>query len=105
MYNEPSDRIVIRVRVVVTEGKSVFQRWAIVDNDGAEDWHAVELSLVTSQANSFVYDLYNPRYVKRSEVDVVEEESSAPPVLEDAVAQRDLDAIDTANAKAVEVRI
>jgi len=84
------------------EGKSLFQGWALVDNDGNEDWRRVELSLVTGQANSFVYDLYNPRFVKRSEVHVEEEESLAPPVLEDKVAVHNASGLDSIVANAIE---
>jgi len=78
--------------------KSIFQGWALVDNTQNEDWKNVELSLVSGTANSFIYDLYNPRYVKRTEVEVVQEETHAPPVLEDTVAQHDLSALAEAEA-------
>ena len=42
----------------------------------------VSLSIVGGTSNSFVYDLYNARYVKRHEVEVKEEATLAPPVLE-----------------------
>lgn len=42
----------------------------------------VSLSIVGGTSNSFVYDLYNARYVKRTEVAVKEEATLAPPVLE-----------------------
>ena len=42
----------------------------------------VSLSIVGGTSNSFVYDLYNARYVKRNEVEVKEEATLAPPVLE-----------------------
>jgi hypothetical protein len=51
--------------VLFAEGKCIFQGWALVDNASADDWKAVELSLTAGQANSFVYDLYTARFVKR----------------------------------------
>jgi hypothetical protein len=42
----------------------------------------VSLSIVGGTSNSFVYDLYNARYVKRTEVEVKEEATLAPPTLE-----------------------
>jgi hypothetical protein len=66
-----------RVRVLLTastcgitteEVKSVIEGWALVDNTQNEDWRGVELSLVSGASNSFIYDLYNPRYASRTEV-------------------------------------
>jgi hypothetical protein len=48
--------------------KSVIEGWALVDNTQNEDWRGVELSLVSGASNSFIYDLYNPRYASRTEV-------------------------------------
>ncbi len=47
--------------------KSVIEGWALVDNTQNEDWRGVELSLVSGASNSFIYDLYNPRYAARTE--------------------------------------
>ncbi|MDR1596879.1 MAG: DUF4139 domain-containing protein [Treponema sp.] len=44
---------------------SLFQGWAIVDNDGDTDWIDVELSLVTGRPVSFVQNLYPPYYLYR----------------------------------------
>jgi hypothetical protein len=44
---------------------SMFQGWAIVDNDGDTDWIDVELSLVTGRPVSFVQNLYPPYYLYR----------------------------------------
>lgn len=42
----------------------------------------MSLSIVGGTSNSFVYDLYTSRFVKRAEVKVKEEATLAPPVLE-----------------------
>jgi hypothetical protein len=101
--------------------KSVIEGWALVDNTQNEDWRGVELSLVSGASNSFIYDLYNPRYAARTEarpspphlharpavtcvwrsltpdhhaqIEVEQEETLAPPTLEDAVAQHDVSAL------------
>lgn len=89
-----------------------------MDNTQNEDWREVELSLVSGASNSFIYDLYNPRFAARTEVsffcklsaqlkgtillsvkiEVEQEETLAPPVLEDAVAQHDVSALKEATA-------
>jgi hypothetical protein len=45
--------------------KSLFQGWAIVDNDSDTDWSNVELSLVAGRPASFVQNLYPPYYLFR----------------------------------------
>jgi hypothetical protein len=52
-----------------------------VDNTQNEDWRGVELSLVSGASNSFIYDLYNPRYAARTE---------APPPPQTNTASRSL---------------
>ncbi|ELR12919.1 uncharacterized protein ACA1_095690 [Acanthamoeba castellanii str. Neff] len=103
------------------EVKSIIEGWALVDNTQNEDWRGVELSLVSGASNSFIYDLYNPRYAARTEarppkpilprghlclaesharrqIEVEQEETLAPPTLEDAVAQHDVSALVEATA-------
>jgi hypothetical protein len=48
--------------------QSIIEGWALVDNTQNEDWRGVELSLVSGASNSFIYDLYKPRYAARTEV-------------------------------------
>jgi hypothetical protein len=45
--------------------KPLFQGWAIVDNDGDNDWNNVELSLVAGRPASFIQNLYPPYYLSR----------------------------------------
>ena len=84
-------------RVLLGESEPLIQGWALVDNPQDEDWVDVKLSLVAGLPISFVHDLYSPRYKRRPVVEVEEEEAYAPPLLEDAVADRD--------RKAMEVRM
>jgi hypothetical protein len=56
------------VPIITEEVKSIIEGWALVDNTQNEDWRGVELSLVSGASNSFIYDLYNPRYAARTEV-------------------------------------
>ncbi|MCL2805665.1 MAG: hypothetical protein FWD26_06985 [Treponema sp.] len=44
---------------------SLFQGWAIVDNDSDTDWNNVSLSLVAGRPSSFIQQLYPPYYVSR----------------------------------------
>ena len=46
-------------------GRPLVQGWAIVDNVGEEDWHAVRLSLVSGSPVSFVQHLQQPLYRHR----------------------------------------
>ncbi len=69
-------------RVIIGEKEPMIQGWALVDNTQDEDWENVNLTLVAGLPISFVHDLYSPRYKKRPEVKVQEEEAYAPPVLE-----------------------
>lgn len=57
-------------RLVVDEGESFLQGWAIVENTTDEDWEGVRLSLVSGRPISFTQDLYEPVYVPRPEVPV-----------------------------------
>jgi hypothetical protein len=43
----------------------LLQGWAIVDNDGDNDWEGVELSLVTGRPVSFIQNLYPPYHLSR----------------------------------------
>jgi len=74
-------------RVLVYEGETQIQGWALVDNTQDEDWSSVQLTLVAGLPISFVHDLYSPRYQKRPEVRVVTEAAYAPPVLEQGMAE------------------
>jgi hypothetical protein len=56
------------VPIITEEVKSIIEGWALVDNTQNEDWRGVQLSLVSGASNSFIYDLYNPRYAARTEV-------------------------------------
>jgi hypothetical protein len=75
-------------RILLPEAGSVdeplIQGWAVVDNTHDEDWDEVELSLVAGLPISFVHDLYSPRYLHRPVVEVREQASIAPPVVEEA---------------------
>lgn len=64
---EPSD-IGSSSNCYAEDAKSIIEGWALVDNTQNEDWRSVELSLVSGASNSFIYDLYNPRFAARTEV-------------------------------------
>jgi outer membrane protein OmpA-like peptidoglycan-associated protein len=50
------------------EGQALFQIWALVQNESAEDWRDVELTLATTAPFSFEYDLRTPAFVERPTV-------------------------------------
>lgn len=72
-------------RVLLSDNAPVIQGWALVDNTTDEDWKNISLTLVAGLPISFVHDLYSPRYKKRPVVVVKEEESYAPPILEEGI--------------------
>ncbi len=51
--------------VLSDEGKPKLQGWAIVENTTEEDWHDVQLTLVSGRPVSFIMNLYDPLYVQR----------------------------------------
>lgn len=72
-------------RVLLYQGQTAIQGWALVDNTQDEDWTEVSLTLVAGLPISFVHDLYSPRYKRRPVVVVEEELAYAPPVLETGI--------------------
>ena len=65
------------------KGNNPFlQGWAIVDNVSGEDWKNVQLSLVSGLPVSFVQELYAPRFKKRPELKMDDEDAVAPAVPE-----------------------
>jgi hypothetical protein len=62
-----------------------LQGWAIVENTSDDDWHHIELSLVSGRPLSFVMDLYSPLYVERPEVVPELYASLRPPAYEQAL--------------------
>ena len=56
-------------RLVLSENQPpLLQGWAIVENTSDDDWHDIELSLVSGRPVSFVMDMYSPLYIQRPEV-------------------------------------
>jgi hypothetical protein len=51
--------------VLGDDDEHVLQGWAIVENTTTEDWHDVNLSLVSGRPVSFQMDLYSPIYITR----------------------------------------
>ncbi|MBF0137995.1 MAG: hypothetical protein H7833_18210 [Magnetococcus sp. DMHC-1] len=60
--------------------KATLQGWAIVENQSDNDWHKIQLSLVSGRPISFVQDLYEPLYAKRPEVKTQVGTGPLPPV-------------------------
>ncbi|MCS7026719.1 MAG: DUF4139 domain-containing protein [Bryobacteraceae bacterium] len=65
-------------RLILKEGESVLEGWAIVDNTTGEDWNNVNLSLVSGRPVSFLSKLYEPRYRERPVAELPEEKNLAP---------------------------
>ena len=78
-------------RIVIPDsnkGKNPFlQGWAIVDNISGENWENVQLSLVSGLPVSFVQELYAPRFKKRPELKMDDEDTVAPRVPEAVVSE------------------
>src|SRR6185369_7319541 len=66
-----------------SEDEPLVQGWAVVDNTQDEDWIDVDLSLIAGLPISFVHDLYSPRYLRRPVVEVQEQSSLAPPIVQE----------------------
>lgn len=60
------------------EKKPLLQGWAIVDNTVGEDWDGVELSLVAGAPHSFIQQLSEPFYGRRSVVALPESVQLSP---------------------------
>ncbi len=54
--------------VLSAKGKPLLQGWAVVDNTIGEDWRNVELSLVAGAPQSFIQNISQPYYGRRSVV-------------------------------------
>lgn len=54
--------------VLPPSGKPLLQGWAVVDNTIGEDWRDVELSLVAGAPQSFIQNISQPYYGRRSVV-------------------------------------
>ncbi|MFO8079801.1 MAG: hypothetical protein R6V07_05780 [Armatimonadota bacterium] len=65
-------------RLVVDEGESFLQGWAIVENTTDSDWEQVRLSLVSGRPVSFTQNLYQPIYTDRPEVPVQTQVQARP---------------------------
>jgi hypothetical protein len=66
------------------KGKPFLQGWAIVDNVSGEDWQNVQLSLVSGLPVSFIQELYAPRFKKRAELKI-DDEDAVPPQVPEAI--------------------
>jgi hypothetical protein len=64
-YIIPSPVWKVSYRLDLSQGRPLFQGWAIVDNDSDTDWKDVELSLIAGRPSSFIQALYPPYYVTR----------------------------------------
>jgi hypothetical protein len=75
-------------RLVLFENKPpLLQGWAIVENTSDDDWHDIELSLVSGRPVSFIMDMYSPLYVERPEVVPELYASLRPPAYDQAMEE------------------
>ncbi|MHA1699789.1 MAG: hypothetical protein ACTSWN_13170, partial [Promethearchaeota archaeon] len=70
LHKTPSWKCSYRLISGMYDDESEFhlQDYAIVDNILDEDWNNVELTLVAGLPISFIYDLYTPTWITRSEI-------------------------------------
>jgi hypothetical protein len=66
-------------------GQPTLEGWAIVDNTTGEDWSNVRLSLVSGKPISFISQLYEPKFIRRSEGALPEDQAVAPTVYAGAI--------------------
>lgn len=66
------------------QGDPTLEGWAIVDNTSGEDWTNVRLAVVSGKPVSFITQLYEPRYVQRPFVELVENQAANPLVYQGA---------------------
>jgi hypothetical protein len=69
-------------------GEATLEGWAIVDNASGEDWTKVDLTVVSGKPVSFVSRLYEPKFLRRPEASLAEDQAVAPVVYEGAMADR-----------------
>jgi hypothetical protein len=89
-YVIPSPVWKVSYRLDLGDGNSAsarFQGWAIVDNDGDEDWRNVELSLAAGRPVSFTQNLYPPYYQSRPALPLSIAGSAAPVTYAEAVEE------------------
>jgi len=72
-------------RLLLSKEKNFIQGWCLVDNTQDEDWVNVNLTLIGGHPNSFVHDLYSPRFRKRPIIQVKHEAPPNPPILADVL--------------------
>ncbi len=73
-------------------GEATLEGWAIIDNSSGEDWTKVDLTVVSGKPVSFVSKLYEPKYLKRPEASLADDQAVAPVVYESAMAEQRLNA-------------
>ena len=66
-------------------GEATLEGWAIVDNASGEDWNKVDLTVVSGKPVSFVSRLYEPRYLRRPEASLPDDQPVAPVTYESAL--------------------
>ena len=67
------------------QGDPTLEGWAIIDNTSGDDWSNVQLSVVSGKPVSFITKLYEPRYVRRPEAELAENQAAAPVVYQGAL--------------------
>jgi len=73
-------------------GDATLEGWAIIDNASGEDWTKVDLTVVSGKPVSFVSKLYEPKYLRRPEASLADEQAVAPVLYESAMADKKADA-------------
>jgi hypothetical protein len=65
-------------RVACDDDATTFMAWGIVHNPADEDLDDLDLTLTTGQPVSFMIDLYNPKMVRRVQIEEKERVAAAP---------------------------
>lgn len=76
-------------RLLLTDaGDATLEGWAIIDNSSGEDWTKVDLTVVSGKPVSFVSKLYEPKFMRRPEASLAEDQAVAPVVYESAMTDQ-----------------
>lgn len=75
-------------RMVLHAAGATLQLWALLHNDGDEEWRRVQIELVSGQPDSFLFPLAAPRYARRRLVTPDEQLPSVPQLLSRGADER-----------------
>lgn len=76
-------------RLVNDKSGLFLQGWALVENTTDDDWHQINLSLVSGRPVSFTQNLYQPLYLPRPDVPVAVAAAARPRIYQGALERNE----------------